>query len=285
MGRVIADRDGVEGPPGEIEGLGLLDVATTLGSSKTLQHVRGESICDGAPFHGYEMHVGETKGEDCARPVLCFDDGRSDGASSRDGLAQGVYVHGLFADDRQRSALLRALGGAPSSLRYENSIEDTLDALADHCARHIDLDSIVGPRQMTPKLQPYARDDGGSFEPIVHGGRLDQARRLFPNAPQPWIDLSTGVNAHAFPLPEIAPQAWTQLPDAGVAGKSRADCGSRLSRSCACSRRRRRWLAVFHPMASASRARRARRDTRLLLRGARRALARERGGGRGGCDT
>ncbi len=68
---------------------------------------------------------------------------------------------------------------------------------------------------MTPKLQPYARDDGGSFEPIVHGGRLDQARRLFPNAPQPWIDLSTGVNAHAFPLPEIAPQAWTQLPDAG----------------------------------------------------------------------
>ena len=139
-GTVIADRDGVEGPPGEIEGLGLLDVATTLGSSKTLQHVRGESVCDGAPFYGYEMHVGETKGEDCTRPVLRFDDGRSDGASSRDGLAQGVYVHGLFADDRQRSALLRTLGGAPSSLRYENSIEDTLDALADHCARHIDLD-------------------------------------------------------------------------------------------------------------------------------------------------
>lgn len=144
MGRAIADPDGVEGLPGEIEGLGLLDVATTLGSAKMLQHVRGESICDAVPFHGYEMHVGETKGEDCARPVLRFDDGRSDGASSRDGLARGVYVHGLFADDRQRSALLRTLGGAPSSLRYENSIEDTLDALADHCAHHIDLDVLLG---------------------------------------------------------------------------------------------------------------------------------------------
>jgi cobalamin biosynthetic protein CobC len=48
---------------------------------------------------------------------------------------------------------------------------------------------------------------------ITHGGRLDHARSVFPNAPQPWVDLSTGVNPHAFPLPPIAPQAWTRLPD------------------------------------------------------------------------
>jgi adenosylcobyric acid synthase len=144
MGRMIADPDGVEGPAAEIEGLGLLDVVTTLGAIKTLRDTRGESVADGVSFYGYEMHMGVTSGEDCARPVLRFDDGRHDGATSRDGLASGVYVHGLFADDGQRAALLRSLGGAPSCLRYERLIEETLDALADHCARHLDLDFLMG---------------------------------------------------------------------------------------------------------------------------------------------
>ena len=46
-----------------------------------------------------------------------------------------------------------------------------------------------------------------------HGGDVSAAARLFPNAPKPWIDLSTGVNPHAYPLPEISPEAWTRLPD------------------------------------------------------------------------
>lgn len=48
---------------------------------------------------------------------------------------------------------------------------------------------------------------------IAHGGRLDAARRLYPNAPQPWIDLSTGVNPRAYPLPPLADEAFTRLPD------------------------------------------------------------------------
>jgi len=52
-----------------------------------------------------------------------------------------------------------------------------------------------------------------------HGGALDVARRLAPDAPAPWIDLSTGVNPHAYPLPELAPDVWTRLPDrAALAG-------------------------------------------------------------------
>jgi cobalamin biosynthesis protein CobC len=46
-----------------------------------------------------------------------------------------------------------------------------------------------------------------------HGGALDVARRLQPDAPAPWIDLSTGVNPHAYPLPEFATEVWTRLPD------------------------------------------------------------------------
>jgi cobalamin biosynthesis protein CobC len=46
-----------------------------------------------------------------------------------------------------------------------------------------------------------------------HGGALEVARRLHPDAPAPWIDLSTGVNPHPYPLPDIAPEAWTRLPE------------------------------------------------------------------------
>jgi cobalamin biosynthetic protein CobC len=46
-----------------------------------------------------------------------------------------------------------------------------------------------------------------------HGGNINAARRLFPQAPEPWIDLSTGINAVPYPVDGIAPDAWTRLPD------------------------------------------------------------------------
>ena len=85
-------------------------------------------------FDGYEMHVGRTSGPDCARPLLRFADGRVDGAISPDGRVAGAYVHGLFADDRQRAAWLASLGAA-SELAYEAAVERTLDALAAHLPR------------------------------------------------------------------------------------------------------------------------------------------------------
>lgn len=48
--------------------------------------------------------------------------------------------------------------------------------------------------------------------PIAHGGALDEARRRYPLAPEPWIDLSTGINPVAYLLPVIPPEAWTRLP-------------------------------------------------------------------------
>ena len=110
LGKRVSDPHGMEGPPGEVEGLGLLDVATVLTGEKTLGQVEGACLTNGAPFRGYEMHVGETRGPDCARPLLRFADGRLDGAMSESGQIAGAYVHGLFADDRQRAAWLAALG-------------------------------------------------------------------------------------------------------------------------------------------------------------------------------
>lgn len=48
---------------------------------------------------------------------------------------------------------------------------------------------------------------------VAHGGRLDAMRRLYPDAPQPWIDLSTGVNPRAYPLPQLADEVFARLPD------------------------------------------------------------------------
>ena len=62
LGTSVADPDGIEGPAREAEGLGLLDVETVLTGEKTLSEVEGERIADGAPFRGYEMHVGRTSG-------------------------------------------------------------------------------------------------------------------------------------------------------------------------------------------------------------------------------
>jgi cobalamin biosynthetic protein CobC len=46
----------------------------------------------------------------------------------------------------------------------------------------------------------------------IHGGRIDTAALLYPSAPQPWIDLSTGINPIAWPVPSIPLERYRRLP-------------------------------------------------------------------------
>jgi adenosylcobyric acid synthase len=142
LGRTIADPGGIEGPPALVNGLGLIDVATTLSDAKRLEPVRG-TTSNGVPFSGYEMHMGVTNGPDCARPFARLADGSPEGAVSADGLAIGTYVHGLFADDRQRAAWLARFAAGAANIAYESRVEQTLDALAAHLAAHLDLDRLL----------------------------------------------------------------------------------------------------------------------------------------------
>ena len=103
----------------------------------------GHSVADAVPFHGYEMHVGTTAGPGCDAPLLRFADGRTDGAVSPEGRVAGCYVHGLFADDRQRAALLARFGAASDGTSYETGQEAALDALAAHLETHMDLDRFI----------------------------------------------------------------------------------------------------------------------------------------------
>ena len=139
LGRSVADPLGVEGPADHIEGLGLLDVETVLTGDKRLSPVAGTAA--GAPFAGYEMHMGDTT--PAARPFAGFEDGRQDGAVSVDGRIWGCYVHGLFADDRQRAALLAKFGAASDGRSYEDGQEAALDAIAAHVEAHINLDRLI----------------------------------------------------------------------------------------------------------------------------------------------
>ncbi len=47
-----------------------------------------------------------------------------------------------------------------------------------------------------------------------HGGRLAAARRRFPEAPEPWLDLSTGINALPYPVGALSAAAFSRLPEA-----------------------------------------------------------------------
>ena len=143
LGQHIEDPEGIEDEQRACEGLGLLDVSTVMAPAKTLAQVSGRCLIEGAPFTGYEMHLGVTTGPDALRPVLEMADGRRDGAMAANQRVRGVYVHGLFNDDRQRAAWLRWIGAQASDLAWEQGVEDTLDALAAHLERHIDCDRIL----------------------------------------------------------------------------------------------------------------------------------------------
>jgi len=58
----------------------------------------------------------------------------------------------------------------------------------------------------------------GADEPLLHGGELGAARRLFPDAPEPFIDLSTGINPNPYPLPRLPASLFAHLPDATALG-------------------------------------------------------------------
>ncbi len=142
LGRTIADSAGLDGTPGEIDGLGLLDMATTMEPAKRLARVHGRHRATDTEVAGYEIHLGRSRGADLARPLFEID-GRAEGAISADGRVAGTYLHGMFTQDAFRAAYLAELGLAGrTDLAYGALAEATLDALADHLAAHLDLDAL-----------------------------------------------------------------------------------------------------------------------------------------------
>ncbi|MEW5910939.1 MAG: cobyric acid synthase [Thermodesulfobacteriota bacterium] len=159
LGRVIADPLGVEGPPGQAPGLGLLDIETVMAADKTTTRVEARCL-PALPFaapgtmQGYEIHMGQSRPLAEARPAfeLISRLGRSlalpEGQVSPDGRVVGTYLHGVLDNDGLRAALLAwARGGAAAGglADYAAFLDQQYDLLADHLERYLDLSGLLEP--------------------------------------------------------------------------------------------------------------------------------------------
>ena len=140
LGQKISDPNGIEGAPRTVDGLGHLEVDTVLGEIKELALRRGTHIQSGTDVNGYEIHMGQTSGPDQTRGWLDMGDGPS-GAMSTNGRISGTYLHGIFSSDDFRRAFLASFG-TTSNLAYDAMLEQTLDDLADHLEKYLDVDLI-----------------------------------------------------------------------------------------------------------------------------------------------
>jgi cobalamin biosynthetic protein CobC len=55
----------------------------------------------------------------------------------------------------------------------------------------------------------------GELAPLAHGGDLSAARALFPGAPEPFLDLSAGINPNPYPVAQFSASWFTHLPEPG----------------------------------------------------------------------
>ncbi|UYY77928.1 cobyric acid synthase [Sphingomonas sp. R1] len=140
LGRTIADPEGIEGPPGAVPGLGLLEVETVMTRDKALRPVQGTAL--GAAIRGYEMHMGVTTGRDTARPFAALENG-PDGALAADGRVFGTYLHGLFTSTELRRALLARIGITSAGTDYAASVDAALDAIAAELEAHVDIPALI----------------------------------------------------------------------------------------------------------------------------------------------
>ncbi|EGG98556.1 Cobyric acid synthase [gamma proteobacterium IMCC2047] len=155
LGTSVADPEGIEGPAGRSEGLGLLDMETILEPEKQLRRetghlafsspvsaAAGRSVATGRKVEGYEIHAGITQGEALNNPAVQLQ-GRTDGAISEDGQIIGTYLHGLFDHTEALETLLRWAGlEQVKRIDYRARQEADIERLADAIETHLDLDKV-----------------------------------------------------------------------------------------------------------------------------------------------
>ncbi|MBL7077281.1 MAG: cobyric acid synthase [Kiritimatiellae bacterium] len=156
LGTSVADGEGAEGVAGTTAGIGLLAVTTRLTDQKELAQVQGVTeehlpFCPvGTPFHGYEIHAGESVATGVGSCPFTVTQRRHAnvrepaGDMSEDGTVFGCYVHGLFDSHVLRSHLWRWLCQRKGIQEDQVSVVEAsqvaaFDRLADSMDQHLDL--------------------------------------------------------------------------------------------------------------------------------------------------
>lgn len=157
LGHQIRDPHGIESERGEMRGLGLLPLETTLMREKETTQARGYAPdFSSQEVEGYEIHMGRSRLGDGARPLFRLRErgGNSvdleEGAQDASGRIFGTYLHGMFDRDGFRRiflAHLQAKKKQGASLRspeisFIKAQEADYDLLADAVRRHIDMEAI-----------------------------------------------------------------------------------------------------------------------------------------------
>ena len=143
LGRRISDPNGTEGDGVLPRGAWLSRLRDRPGRRQNAGRSGRTLRCPGRSLQRLRNAHRQDFGAGSGKAGPAISDGREDGAVSADGRAMGCYVHGLFADDRQRASWLERLNAEPSGLDYEAAVEETLDRLAAHLERHIDCDALL----------------------------------------------------------------------------------------------------------------------------------------------
>ena len=161
LGNIISDPYEVEGKIESAEGLGLLDVDSTLEKEKATTLVEAlpteakEWAGDNGTLKGYEIHMGRTTLNKGIRSMfhICKRQSQEvalqDGAVSSDGRVWGTYVHGIFDNDDFRRSflnLLRREKGLPSReatrFSYNEEKERSFNLLASLVRENLDVDKV-----------------------------------------------------------------------------------------------------------------------------------------------
>ena len=148
-GRTISDEHGAEGPPGQAEGLGWLDLRTDFAPLKVLDNPTAVAVGGpgaGERVAGYRIHHGRVHG--AAEPWLVADDASVVGW--RAGRFWGTTVHGLFEADGFRTALLRHVAAAAAvpwpperpTVSFAALRDARLDRVADTVESSVDLQRL-----------------------------------------------------------------------------------------------------------------------------------------------
>ncbi|MFQ5427786.1 MAG: cobyric acid synthase [Thermodesulfobacteriota bacterium] len=155
LGRSIRDPHGVESATSCSEGLGFLDIETTLCKEKSTFNVEARPLCVSMGrevVKGFEIHTGESTPS--KRPLFTITRrGEApveilDGALSEDGRVRGTYIHGLFHNEGLRQSILAPLASARGlpyldSTPYEESLEQNLNTLAMRARESLNMERLL----------------------------------------------------------------------------------------------------------------------------------------------
>lgn len=140
LGTTIDDSLGIEGAPGQSDGLGLLDVQTVLTSEKCLMTTKGQLSLNGksAKVFGYEIHVGRSQVKE-TQPFVMHD-GQPEGALSPCNQILGSYLHGLLDSEEALQLICEWANDVEVSVRnFDQMKEEAINRIADAIETHLDL--------------------------------------------------------------------------------------------------------------------------------------------------